>query len=45
MRSAPRDVRVVGVALNRYQGDTEETNPAGLATMCDCPSGGSRVAA
>jgi hypothetical protein len=36
MRSAP-DVRVVGVALNRHQGDTEDTDPAGLATAYDCP--------
>ena len=31
------NVRVVGVALNRHQGDTEETYAAGLATTCDCP--------
>ena len=31
------EVRVVGVVLNRHRGDTERTNPVGLATTCDCP--------
>jgi len=34
-----RDVPVVGVALNRYEGASvaERTNPAELERMCDCP--------